>query len=391
MSPVSALLSPVFVLGAASSPELVSEFLSPYLPALFFDLGVMGLALWQWLGLAVASCLAVFLAMILATLGRWLALLGARRTRFAWDEPLVHAVFGPGRLLLGLSLFAICLRWLALPPSFGEELDKWLRVSSVATLTWAVLRLLDFAATQLAARFKQDATGAPIEARGAMTQTLVLKRVFGVVAVFLGAAFMLVQFEGMRTLGTSLLASAGVAGLVLGLAAQRSIGMLLAGIQISFTQPLRVGDVVIIEKEWGTIEEITLTYVVVKIWDWRRLIVPMTYILESPFQNWTRSSTNIMGTVFIHADYRVQVDEVRRELSEFVKQRPEWDGQVVGLVVTDATDKTVELRALVSSPTAGQSWDLRCAIREHLVTYLQKLDDGKALPRARVELSPTGA
>jgi small-conductance mechanosensitive channel len=205
--------------------------------------------------------------------------------------------------------------------------------------------------------------------------------------VAVGGALLLLQFDTLRTVGTSLLASAGVAGIVVGLAAQRSIATLLAGLQISMTQPVRVGDVVVIEGEWGTVEEITLTYVVVKIWDLRRLVVPITRILDAPFQNWTRTGADILGTVLLHADYRIPVRRVREELEGFVRRQPQWDRKAVGLQVTGASERTIELRALVSSGDAGANWDLRCAVREHLLEFIQRLDDGAYLPRTRIERS----
>jgi small-conductance mechanosensitive channel len=214
---------------------------------------------------------------------------------------------------------------------------------------------------------------------------MVLRRVAGAVVILIGGALVLFQFEGMRALGTSLLASAGVAGIVVGLAAQRSLSTLLAGIQLSITQPVCVGDVVIVEGEWGTVEEITLTYVVVKVWDLRRLVLPIRKFLEEPFQNWTRTGTDLLGTVFIHADYRVPVDVVRRELERFVTAQPLWDRKVVGVQVTNASERTVEIRALVSAADASSAWDLRCAVREFLVQLLQRLDGGRYLPRTRVE------
>jgi small-conductance mechanosensitive channel len=203
-----------------------------------------------------------------------------------------------------------------------------------------------------------------------------------------GGALVLLQFDVFRAIGTSLLASASVAGILVGLAAQRSLATVLAGLQLSLTQPLRVGDLIVMDGESGTIEEITLTYVVVQLWDLRRLVVPITKFLDAPFQNWTRSGTDILGTVLVHADYRVPVDTVRRELERFVRTRPEWDGRTVSLQVTDATDRTLQLRALVSSADSSRSWSLRCAVREHLVGFLQGLEDGRFLPRARLEGTP---
>jgi hypothetical protein len=189
-------------------------------------------------------------------------------------------------------------------------------------------------------------------------------------------------------LGTSLLASASVAGLVFGLAAQRSLASLFAGIQISLTQPIRVGDIVVIEGESGTIEEITLTYVVVRIWDLRRLIVPITRFLDTPFQNWTRTGTAILGSAVVYADYRAPVGELREELRRFVAGRPEWDGKTATLDVTGVTDRALEMTAVVSAADSERNGALRSAVREHLIDWLQRLDGGRYLPRGRIDSSP---
>ena len=253
----------------------------------------------------------------------------------------------------------------------------------VLVLTWAGLRGVGLVADLLDARLETHRASVQ-HARGAKTQIVVLRRVADVILVILGGALLLLQFQGLRNLGTSLLASAGVAGIVIGLAAQKSISMLLAGIQLSITQPVRLGDVVIVEGEWGTIEEITLTYVVLKVWDLRRLVIPIDRFLSSPFQNWTKKDPNLLGTVFVYADYTVPVARLRDEVTRFVKTRDEWDGQAAGLVVTNVSERTVELRALISAADSSKAWDLRCALREHLVSYLQQLDGGRYLPRARV-------
>jgi small-conductance mechanosensitive channel len=182
-----------------------------------------------------------------------------------------------------------------------------------------------------------------------------------------------------------MIASAGVAGIVIGFAAQKSLGTLLAGFQIAMTQPIRIDDVVIVEGEWGKIEEITLTYVVVRIWDLRRLVVPITYFIEKPFQNWTRTSADILGTVFLHVDYGVPVDAVRGELGRILESSPNWDRKVNVLQVTEARERTLELRALASSSDASKSWDLRCEVREKLVDFVQR-NYPESLPRLRATL-----
>jgi hypothetical protein len=198
---------------------------------------------------------------------------------------------------------------------------------------------------------------------------------------------MLMTFDSVRQFGISLLASAGIAGVVLGFAAQKSLGTLLAGIQIAVSQPVRLDDVVIVEGEWGRIEEITLTYVVVRIWDERRLIVPVTYFLDNAFQNWTYTSAEILGTVYIYADYSVPVEMVRKELKNILDSTDLWDGRLWSLLVTDSTERTMEMRALVSAANSSKAWDLRCLVRERLIDFLQREYPG-SLPRVRLESRP---
>jgi len=195
---------------------------------------------------------------------------------------------------------------------------------------------------------------------------------------------MLMSFERVRQLGTAIFASAGILGIVIGFAAQRSISTVLAGLQIAITQPFRIDDVVIVEGEWGRIEEITLTYVVVRIWDLRRLVLPITYFLEKPFQNWTRESADLLGTVFLYTDYTIPVQEVREELHRILQESELWDGKVWNLQITNMTEKSVELRALMSAQEASTAWNLRCEVREKLLDFIQSKYPG-ALPRVRAE------
>jgi small-conductance mechanosensitive channel len=224
-----------------------------------------------------------------------------------------------------------------------------------------------------------------LEARRISTQLDVIQRVLTFLVILIAVSSILMTFDKVRQIGVSILASAGIAGVIIGFAAQRSIATLIAGIQIAITQPIRIDDVVIVENEWGRIEEITLTYVVVSIWDQRRLIVPITYFIERPFQNWTRKTAELLGTVFIYADYRAPIDELRIELKRIVAETDLWDKRVVKIQVTNATDKTIELRALVSADNSSNAWELRCLVREKLIGFLQK-NYPESLPLVRVEL-----
>lgn len=281
------------------------------------------------------------------------------------------------RRIKGLSRFAFVILALdiALPLApinheLGVMLSRAMRVGFITLTGWIAIATVEIAALIYLRRFQVDADD-NLLARKHVTQMQILKRAADtlIVIITLGAALM--TFDQVRQFGVSLFASAGVAGLAVGLAARPLLSNLIAGIQIAMTQPIRIDDAVVVENEWGWIEEITSTYVVIKLWDWRRLIVPLSYFMEKPFQNWTRKSASIIGTVMLHADYTVPVERVREKLGEIAKESKLWDGKVVSLQVTDAGEHTLELRALVSATTSPRAWDLRCEVREKLIAFLQ--------------------
>jgi small-conductance mechanosensitive channel len=222
-----------------------------------------------------------------------------------------------------------------------------------------------------------------LEARKIHTQIKYLKRFLIVVIIIIAFSSILMTFDTVRNFGTTILASAGIVSVILGFAAQKTLGTIFAGFQIAITQPIRIDDVVIVEGEWGRIEEITLTYVVVRIWDLRRLILPITYFVEEPFQNWTRVSADLLGTVYVYTDYQVDIEAVREELGRLLHANSDWDGKVNILQVTDVKEQTVELRALMSAKNASILWNLRCQVREGLITYCRDHLQ-KAFPRTRV-------
>ena len=211
-----------------------------------------------------------------------------------------------------------------------------------------------------------------LNARRNLTRMKIFENIIVATIVVVVLGICLMTFEQVRSIGVSLLTSAGIAGIIVGFAAQKSIATVLAGVQIAITQPIRLDDVVIVEGEWGRIEEITLTYVVVKIWDERRLILPVTYFIEKPFQNWTRSTAEILGTVFLYVDYALPVDALRSRLTEIVQHHPKWDGRVANIQVTDTKERYKELRVLVSSKDASLNWDLRVDVREQLLDFIQQ-------------------
>jgi small-conductance mechanosensitive channel len=254
----------------------------------------------------------------------------------------------------------------------------------IGVVAFILFQIVDAAASFIIRQHRMDLSD-NLQARSIYTQVVVLKKVAMTTIGIFTLASMLMVFDSVRQFGASILASAGIAGIVIGFAAQRSIATLLAGFQIALTQPIRLDDVVIVENEFGRIEDITLTYVVVQLWDLRRLVVPITYFIEQPFQNWTRSSADILGTVFFHVDYSVPFDALRAELTRILGTSRYWDRKVNVLQVTDAKEHTLELRALASAADASLAWDLRCEIREKLVAFVQqKYPD--SLPRLRASL-----
>ncbi|MDO9153485.1 MAG: mechanosensitive ion channel [Paludibacter sp.] len=209
-----------------------------------------------------------------------------------------------------------------------------------------------------------------LHARKRLTQLKVFKGITNSIIIVLAIAISLLTFKEVRTLGLSLLTSAGIFGIIIGFAAQKSIAMFLAGIQLAITQPIRLDDVVIVENEWGRIEEITLTFVVVKIWDERRLVLPVTWFLEKPFQNWTRTSAQITGTIFIYVDYSFPVERIREVLPDMLKKNPDWDGRFWNVQVTKVTEQYKEIRLMLTSADSAKNWDLRAAIREELIDFI---------------------
>jgi small-conductance mechanosensitive channel len=291
------------------------------------------------------------------------------------------------RLPLG-ALFVVffiasAMPLMRLPAEINGIVSHILSLWVIAACSWLLVRIVHVLRDMLLSRFdineKDNA-----RARRLHTQIKILVQLVTAVIVIVSIGIMFMTFGKVRQIGVSLLASAGIAGIILGLAAQRTLGNLFAGLQIALTQPIKLDDVVIVEKEWGRIEEITLTYIVVCIWDRRRLIVPLSYFIERPFENWTKTSSDILGTVFIYVDYTVPVEKVREELDRILKQSNTWDGKVNGLQVTDVKERTIELRALMSAADSSKAWDLRCEVREKLLIYLQE-NFPHCLPHVRVE------
>ncbi|MDA8365026.1 MAG: mechanosensitive ion channel [Gammaproteobacteria bacterium] len=299
------------------------------------------------------------------------------------------SLFGPMvgkslRILLPVLGIIFALPVLNLPPQYSEVVGKGSSVLLIGAATLICFQVVNLGERLVLAKFNINVSD-NLRARKLYTQVHVLSKALYFIISLFAVACGLMLFREVRELGTSLLASAGIVGVVLGFAAQKSIGNLLAGFQIAMAQPIRLDDVVIVENEWGRIEEIALTYVVVHIWDDRRLIVPLSYFIEKPFQNWTRASAQLMGSVFFWVDYTFPVDEARKALTEIIESQPLWDKRFWNLQVSDADDKTMQLRVLATAADSSKSWDLRCAIREQFIGYIQK-NYPQCLPRTRAEL-----
>jgi small-conductance mechanosensitive channel len=305
------------------------------------------------------------------------------RTKSIVDDSLVKHCYRPLQWTLILFVTRLILLF-ALPETELAAVKQIISLFFIGLLSWLVIKSTYVLDDYVLSRFRVDEKD-NLRARKIHTQLKVLKRIVIIVVCILALGTMLMTFEKVRQLGTTILASAGIIGIVVGMAAQRTIGTFIAGLQIAFTQPIRIDDVVIVENEWGRIEEITLTYVVVKIWDLRRLVVPITYFIEKPFQNWTRVTSDLLGTVYIYVDYTVPIEAVREELHRILKSSELWDGKVCVLQVTNTSDRTIELRALMSAQDASKGWSLRCEVREKLIEFIQK-NYPQSLPKVRAEL-----
>ena len=328
------------------------------------------------------ALLAVALALIVHRVG---AALVWRLTRnLPISSEVAQRIWRPARLVL--PVLALQGIWHAAPDSF--PLISPLRHANglllLAGLTWLAQRAAGGVAQGIVNKFPLDVED-NLQARRVHTQTRLIARTVSFMILVAGISLMLMTFPGARQVGTSLLASAGVIGIVVGLAARPVFSNLIAGLQLALAQPLRLDDVLVVEGEWGRVEEITGTYVVLRIWDQRRLIIPLQWFIEKPFQNWTRSNADLIGTVFLWVDYRMPLAPLREAAQRACEDAPEWDRRQCLLQVVEATESAMQLRLLVTSANASLNWDLRCRVREALVDFMQR-DYPQFLPVTRAEL-----
>ncbi len=339
----------------------------------------------DWVVMAAIVAGAVGLAVVAHWLFFAAAGRGARAARADILGRLLLKTKGPTALLFPVAAAMAALPALGLNEIAGIFVHRTLTIVLIGCIGWLAVGLIAALFDSAMERYRIDHADNLAE-RQMRTRLAVFRRIAFFVVIFVTLAVMMMTIPAMRNLGVSLFASAGAAGLIVGLAARPTLSNLIAGIQIALSQPIRVDDVVIVEGEWGRIEEITTTFVVVRIWDERRLVMPLSYFIEKPFQNWTRQTADMLGTVFLYVDYSVPVDAIRAELDRLVKDSKLWDGKVSLVQVTNATERAVEIRALVSARNSSDAWDLRCLVREKLVAFVQ-VNYPEALPRLRAELN----
>lgn len=321
------------------------------------------------IGVLILAITAMVTVVLHGVLFRLIQRLARHRAGEFWVR-LLNRVYRPSRIGLLIVTLSIALQ---VVPIYGraETLIIWtLLLAFIVFVGWCTLIVVDTAADLYMQRFTTDSQD-PLLARRHLTQVRLLQRTAVILIYVITLSALLMTIPAVRQFGVSLFASAGVAGLIVGLAARPFFSNLIAGFQIAVAQPIRIGDEVLMEGEFGTIEEIRTTYFVLKTWDWRRLIIPLSYVMEKPFQNWTLTSSSQIGTVFWLVDYMTPVEPIRQKFYEFVKQSKLWDGQVAVLQETDVMRDALQLRGLMSAATAGAAWDLRCEGREKLMTWIQ--------------------
>lgn len=328
------------------------------------------------------------IAVIAALILHWLAFAVlrrlTRRTEISGDNILLAYVGQPLRFIFILIALSAALGAQPLAEKWQEGWSVFTGIATPALLAWLAISILRAAYKIVEAR-SDISVEDNLAARRRRTRMSIFVRIGIFAILFVTVALMLLNIPGVRSIGLSLLASAGIAGLAIGAAAQPALKNLIAGVQLAFTEPIRIDDAVFIENEWGWIEEIRLTYVVIKLWDERRLIVPVSRILEAPFQNWTYRTANLLGSIFLYLDPRADIDRLRAKFEEIVKAEPLWNGQAQVLQVTETSADAIEVRMLATANNSPKTFDLRCEIREKMLAFIRD-EMPEALPRTRVRM-----
>ena len=334
-----------------------------------------------WDGILVA--LAIIIGLIVKFM---LSLLLRRKPRnkpaFSFSRSLLSRLSKPFTWFLPLLAFNFLLPLMKIRADIGQFLNKAIEILLVVSFANVLIGLIKVFEDYVYHTFDIDKAD-NLKERKIRTQLLFIRRLAVSLIIILTVCAILLSFNNLRKIGTGLLTGVGVGGIIIGFAAQKSLGNFLAGFQIAFTQPLRIDDVLVVEGEWGRVEEITLSYVVLKIWDQRRLILPINYFVEKPFQNWTRNTADILGTVFLYLDYTIPLEPLRTELTRLLDANPLWDRRVNIMQVTNSSERTIEVRALMSAANSGNAFDLRCDVREGLITFVQE-NYPQCLPTTRL-------
>jgi small-conductance mechanosensitive channel len=337
-------------------------------------------AAWNWIIVGVALVLGLLLRLlagvVLKLQTRW------KENNRLFPSTLRHLA-SPLSYWCPLFTFDLLLPVMQLNRVIRQRLDHAVEIALIIASAWLFVSFVRVVQDQVHRRINIK-TPDNLRQRTIITQLIYIRRVITVIVILVTIGAVLLTFGTMRKIGTGLLTSVGIGGVIVGFAAQRSLANLLAGFQIAFTQPIRIDDEVVVEGEWGRIEEITLTYVVVRIWDDRRLVLPINYFIEKPFQNWTRTDSFTTGTALFYVDYTLPVDWLRQEFMQLLQQTELWDKRVAALQVTNLKEQVMEVRTIMSGRNSGQVFDLRCFVRERL---LQKINEQypQCLPKVRWE------
>lgn len=326
-----------------------------------------------WLWNVILFAVSILLGLLISYL---LSLIVKKQTgqeiKFRFGQALLQHLTGPVSFLIPLLVFNNMLPIMQTERDTQSQIVKATEIALIIGFAWLLISCVRVAQDIVHHKININSKN-NLRQRQIITQLIYIRRVATFVILLLAVGAILLSFDTLRKIGAGLLTGVGIGGIIIGFAAQKSLTNLLAGFQIAFTQPIRMDDEVIVEGEFGKIEELTLTYVVVRIWDSRRMILPITYFLEKPFQNWTHTSSEILGTVFLYVDYSLPVDWLRKEFMDIIQGHPLWDKRVAGLMVTDLKQNVMEVRCLVSCASSGDAFDLRCHLREHLVKRINKM------------------
>lgn len=345
---------------------------------------------WTWNLIIIGSALllGLLVKVIVSMLLRKTVNKSQSETEYSLFQSLINRLGQPLNVFLPLFLFNILLPAMRMPAAIMHKVSKAVEVGLILSFAWLLVRAVQVAQDYVYHRYDLNKPN-DLRDRKIRTQLQFIRRMIVGLIFIVTVAAILLSFQSLRKVGAGLLTGVGLSGIIIGFAAQRSISNLLAGFQIAFTQPIRIDDAIVAEGEWGTVEEITLTYVVLKLWDERRLVLPINYFLEKPFQNWTRTSTELLGTVLLSADYNLPINPIREELTRLLKESKFWDGRVNALHVTDSTENTIQIRALMSAQNSGNIFELRCYVRENLIKFINENFVG-SLPKNRTIIAADG-